>query len=137
MKRLVRGAAVAAVLALSAAAGATTAGPQGATRAISEWEYPRGGRDPLVPPAALYAGQDLPSIAVTLIGVDSHAPHSPLAVVRLDSRPPIRRVVRPGDRVGEYRIVRIRPQSVRVAAPTFGGTTVLELSVRDSSLSNR
>jgi hypothetical protein len=136
MKRLVRGATVAAVLAVSAAAGATAAGPQGAA-ATREWEYPRGGRDPLVPPAALYAGQDLPSIAVTLIGVDSHAPHTPLAVVRLDSRPPIRRVVRPGDRVGEYRIVRIRPQSVRVAAPTFSGTTVLELSVRDSSFSNR
>ncbi|HEX6038594.1 hypothetical protein [Longimicrobium sp.] len=97
------------------------------------WTYPRGTRDPLVPPASLYAGQDLPRIEVTLIGVDSHHPGKPLAVVRVDSRPPVRRVVRPGDRVGDYRILQIHPRSVRVAVPGFGGTTVLNLSVRDST----
>lgn len=99
------------------------------------WTYPSGQRDPLVPPSALYATQDLPAIAVTLIGVDAHDPGRPLAVVRLDSRPPVRRVVRPGDRIGEYRILRIRRQGVQVAAPSLGGTRVIELAVRDSSSS--
>jgi hypothetical protein len=127
-----RGAALlaAAVLASSAAAGAA-AGPEAIPPA--RWAYPRGGRDPLVPPAALYAGQDLPALEVTLIGVDSHHPNRPLAVVRLDSRPPVRRVVRPGDRVGEYRILQIRPRSVRVAVPALGGTTVLDVALRDST----
>lgn len=100
-------------------------------------EYPRGGRDPFVPPAALYSGQSLPSISVTVIGVDSHDPRRPMAVLRLDSRPPVRKVVRPGDRVGEYRVLRIGPGGVRVAAPSFGGTTVMDLTVRDSSSSFR
>jgi hypothetical protein len=99
------------------------------------WSYPRGARDPLVPPAALYAGEALPPIEVTLIGVDARYPRRPLAVVRVESRPPVRRVVRPGDRVGEYRILEIRARSVRVAVPGFGGTTILDLAVRDSTAS--
>lgn len=92
-----------------------------------------GSRDPLVPPAALYAGQDLPPLHVTLIGVDRQAPGRPMAVLRLDSRPPVRRVVRPGERIGEYRVLRIDPTRVQVVAPAFGGSTVLDLAVRDSS----
>jgi hypothetical protein len=94
----------------------------------------RGGgpRDPLVPPAALYAGQDLPPLHVTLIGVDRQHPARPMAVLRLDSHPPVRRVVRPGERIGEYRVLRIDPDRVQVVAPAFGGSTVLDLAVRDS-----
>lgn len=92
-----------------------------------------GSRDPLVPPAALYAGQDLPPLHVTLIGVDRQDPGRPMAVLRLDSRPPVRRVVRPGERIGEYRVLRIDPTRVQVVAPAFGGSTVLDLAVRDSS----
>jgi hypothetical protein len=65
--------------------------------------------------------------------VDRQQPARPLAVLRLESRPPVRRVVRPGDRVGEYRVLSIDPHRVRVAAPGFGGTTILDLAVRDSS----
>lgn len=123
--------AAAALAACVVAAGpvASASGPAGE----EPWAYPRGARDPLVPPASLYAGQDLPRIEVTLIGVDSHHPGKPLAVVRVDSRPPVRRVVRPGDRVGDYRILQIHPRSVRVAVPGFGGTTVFNLAVRDST----
>jgi hypothetical protein len=129
-----RGAALlaAAVLASSGAAGAA---PGPAAEPPARWSYPRGGRDPLVPPPALYAGQDLPALEVTLIGVDSHRPREPLAVVRLDSRPPLRKVVRPGDRVGEYRILQIRPRSLRVAVPGLGGWTELDVPLRDSTLS--
>ena len=94
------------------------------------------GRDPLVPPAALYAGQSIPPIEVTLIGVDSHRPDQPLAVVRVDSRPPVRRVVRPGDRIDVYRVLRIGPRSVRVSVPGLGGNTVLDIALRDSSSSS-
>jgi hypothetical protein len=126
-------AAVAAILLASAGAGATAdastpgAPPEGAVGV-------RAGRDPLVPPAELYTAQDIPPIQVTLIGVDSHHPEKPLAVVRLDSRPPVRRVVRPGDRVGVYRILQIRPRVVRVSVPSLGGSTVLDLALSDSSL---
>jgi hypothetical protein len=127
---------VVAALAGAAAAGATVPSPPSGPAPGSRWSYPRGHRDPLVPPPALYAGQDLPPITVTLVGVDSHRPDRPLAVVRLDSRPPVRRVVRPGDRVGAYRVLSIRPGRVRVAAPRLGGSTVLDVAVADSSPSN-
>lgn len=123
----------AALAALACAFAGTPPASAAGTAAEQAWTYPRGARDPLVPPAALYAGQALPPIEVTLIGVDRHHPEKPLAVVRVDSRPPVRRVVRPGDRVGEYRILQIRPRSVRVAVPAFGGTTYLDLAVRDST----
>jgi hypothetical protein len=129
VRRPIVAAAVLVACAVTAQPVASASGPAGE----QPWSYPRGARDPLVPPAALYAGQDLPPIEVTLIGVDSHHPGKPLAVVRVDSRPPVRRVVRPGDRVGDYRVLQIHPRSVRVAVPGFGGTTVLDLSVRDST----
>lgn len=131
MKSLTRAGVAGAILCCSAAAGASVAGA-GSTVDVA-WEYPRAGRDPLVPPRALYSGQDLPPIEVTLIGVDSHNPDRPLAVVRLGSTPPLRRVVRPGDRVGEYRILRIDARRVRVSVPGLGASTVLDLSVRDST----
>lgn len=123
------------ILAAAALAGSAAAGAEAAAGAAppERWSYPRGGRDPLVPPAALYAGQDLPTLEVTLIGVDSHRPTQPLAVVRLASRPPVRRVVRPGDRVGEYRILQIRPRTVRVAVPGLAGTNEFDVALRDSS----
>jgi hypothetical protein len=130
MKALARAGVVGAVLCCAAAAGATVGGS--AVQAV-EWQYPRGGRDPLVPPAALYTGQDLPRIDVTVIGVDSHHRGRPLAVVRLDSRPPVRRVVRPGDRVGEYRIISIDARRVRVSVPGLGASTTMDLTVRDST----
>ncbi len=120
--------AVAVLLAASAATSSPQAGPVPPP-------VERGGRprDPLVPPAALYAGQDLAPLHVTLIGVDRQHPGRPMAVLRLDSRPPVRRVVRPGERIGEYRVLRIDPTRVQVVAPAFGGSTVLDLAVRDSS----
>lgn len=131
MKSLTRAGVAAAILCCSVAAGASAAGA-GSTVDVA-WEYPRAGRDPLMPPRALYSGQDLPPIEVTLIGVDSNDPGRPLAVVRLGSTPPIRRVVRPGDRVGDYRILRIDARRVRVSVPGLGASTVLDLSVRDST----
>lgn len=119
------------VIVCSALAGLAVAGAEAS--ASSPWRYPANGRDPLVPPPALYAGQDLPAIRVTLIGVDSRYRNQPLAVVRVDSRPPVRRVVRPGDRIGGYRILRIGARSVDVGVPGLGGLSVLELSVNDSS----
>jgi hypothetical protein len=120
--------AVAVLLAASAATSSPQPGP------VPEAGERRGRpRDPLVPPAALYAGQDLPPLHVTLIGVDRQHPGRPMAVLRLDSRPPVRRVVRPGERIGEYRVLRIDPDRVQVIAPSFGGSTVLDLAVRDSS----
>ena len=129
-KKAFRACVVGAVLFWSAVAGASVTA---ATRTEADWQYKRGGRDPLVPPRALYAGQDLPAISVTLIGVDSHHRGTPLAVVRVDSRPPLRRVVRPGDRVGDYRILRIDARRVQVSVPGLGASTVMDLSVRDSS----
>jgi len=131
MKSLTRAGVAGAILCCSAAVGASVAGAGSTVDAA--WDYPRAGRDPLVPPRALYSGQDLPPIEVTLIGVDSHNPDRPLAVVRLGSTPPLRRVVRPGDRVGEYRILRIDARRVRVSVPGLGASTVLDLSVRDST----
>jgi hypothetical protein len=119
-------------IAVLLAASASTSSPQAAP--VPE-PAERGGRhrDPLVPPAALYAGQDLPPVHVTLIGVDRQHPGRPMAVLRLDSRPPMRRVVRPGERIGEYRVLRIEADRVQVVVPAFGGSTVLDLAVRDSS----
>ena len=131
MTKLIRAGAAGAVFVCSAAAGTSVANA-GSPQA-REWDYPRAGRDPLVPPQALYAGQNLPQIEVTLIGVDSHNPGRPLAVVRLASTPPVRRVVRPGDRVGDYRILRIDAGRVRVSVPGLGASTVIDLSVRDST----
>jgi hypothetical protein len=131
MKRFRRLGVVFIVFVSSALAGLAVAGAEAS--APSPWRYPPNGRDPLVPPRALYAGQDLPAIRVTLIGVDSRHRDQPLAVVRVDSRPPVRRVVRRGDRIGGYRIVRIGSRSVEVGVPGLGGLSVIELSVNDSS----
>jgi hypothetical protein len=130
MNRATAIAVVSAVLFCSAAAGATSGA---AATGEGGSESRPSGRDPLVPPAELYAAQDIPPIEVTLIGVDSHHPEKPLAVVRLGSRPPVRRVVRPGDHVGVYRILQIRPRVVRVSVPSLGGSTVLDLALSDSS----
>jgi hypothetical protein len=131
MNQLRRFGVVCIVIVSSASAGMAVAGAQAS--GSSPWRYPAGGRDPVVPPPSLYAGRDLPAIRVTLIGVDSRHRNEPLAVVRVDSRPPIRRVVRPGDRIGGYRVLRIGSRTVEVGVPGLGGLSVLELSVSDSS----
>lgn len=131
MSRAARALLAAALLAAPAAAMAPRTPAEVAPIPEARWSYPRGGRDPLVPPPALYA--DLPALSLTVAGVDGQRPDRPLAVVRLDGTPPVRRVVRPGERVGPYRVLSIRPGRVRVAAPALGGTRTLELSLRDSS----
>lgn len=130
---ILRAAVAAAIFCSAAGAGAAI----GSTTVPSARQFPRAGRDPLVPPQALYTGQDLPPIEVTLIGVDSRQPGRPLAVIRMDSRPPVRKVVRPGERIGDYRILRIEPHRVRISVPGLGTSTVVDLTVRDSTQAQR
>jgi hypothetical protein len=94
-------------------------------------------RDPFVPPRDLYAAQDLPALRVTVIGYNREHPQRSMAVVRLETHPPLRRVVYRGDRVGEYRILQIEPTRVVAAAPVFGGTSRISLSVGDTTTSSR
>jgi len=96
-----------------------------------------GTRDPLVPPRDLYAAQDLPTLRVTVIGYNRERPERSMAVVRLDTRPPQRRVVYTGDHIGEYRIVRIEATRVVAAAPAFGGTSRVSLAVGDTTPPSR
>ena len=94
-------------------------------------------RDPLTPPRELYVAQDLPGLRVTVIGYNRERPDRSMAVVRLDTQPPQRRVVYTGDRIGDYRIVRIEATRVVAAAPAFGGTTRINLTVGDTTSSSR
>jgi hypothetical protein len=94
-------------------------------------------RDPLAPPRDLYVAQDLPGLRVTVIGYNRERPDRSMAVVRLDTRPPQRRVVYTGDRIGDYRIVRIETTRVVAVAPAFGGTTRISLTVGDTTSSSR
>ena len=91
-------------------------------------------RDPLLPPRDLYAAQGLPRLRVTVIGFNREHPERSLAVVRMETTPPQRRVVYRGDHVGEYRIVRIEATRVVALAPTFGGSARLLLGVHDSTV---
>lgn len=129
---LARAAVVVATLLLAASAGIALA-QQSAVSASPA--APR--RDPLVPPRDLYAAQDLPALRVTVIGYNRERPQRSMAVVRLDTQPPQRRVVYTGDRIGEYRIVRIEATRVIAAAPAFGGTTRISLAVGDTTSSSR
>jgi hypothetical protein len=93
-------------------------------------------RDPLVPPHELYAAQNLPALRVTVIGYDRERPGRSMAVVRLDTRPPQRRVVYTGDRIGDYRIVRIEATRLIADAPLFGGTSRISLAAGDTTSSS-
>jgi hypothetical protein len=131
MKRpLARAALAASTLLLAACAAAALAQSSGSSAAP-------GGRDPLVPPRELYAAQDLPPLRVTVIGFDRQRPERSLAVVRMDTRPPVRRVVYVGDRVGEYRILRIEATRVEVAAPAYGGSARVSLAAGDTAAPKR
>jgi hypothetical protein len=127
---IARAAVVVATLVLAASAGifAQAASPGAAPRVV---------RDPLVPPRDLYAAQNLPALRVTVIGYNRERPARSLAVVRLDTKPPQRRVVYTGDRIGEYRIVRIEATRVVAAAPAFGGTSRISLMVGDTTPPSR
>lgn len=123
---IARAAVVVATLVLAASAGMfAQAGSPGAGARVAV-------RDPLVPPRDLYAAQNLPALRVTVIGYNRERPARSLAVVRLDTKPPERRVVYTGDRIGEYRIVRIEATRVVAAAPAFGGISRISLVVGDT-----
>ena len=94
-------------------------------------------RDPLAPPRDLYVAQNLPGLRVTVIGYNRERPDRSMAVVRLGTQPPVRRVVYTGDRIGDYRIVRIEATRVVAAAPAFGGSTRIDLTVGDTTSSSR
>ncbi len=123
-RQFLRAAVFAATLLVSAGGGLYAVRAQGSAA---------GGRDPLVPPRDLYAAQGLPRLRVTVIGFNREHPERSLAVVRMETTPPQRRVVYRGDHVGEYRIVRIEATRVVALAPTFGGSARLVLGVRDST----
>lgn len=130
---LARATVAAATLLLAASAGIALA-----QQAARPGAGPLGGnRDPLVPPRDLYAAQDLPTLRVTVIGYNRERPDRSMAVVRLDTHPPQRRVVYTGDRIGEYRIVRIELTRVVAAAPAFGGTSRVSLAVGDTTPPSR
>ncbi len=133
MKRAItRATVVAATVLLAACAGIALAQQSGDTnRSLAA------SRDPLAPPRDLYVAQDLPGLRVTVIGYNRERPDHSMAVVRLATQPPLRRVVYTGDRVGDYRIVRIEATRVIAAAPAFGGTTRISLTVGDTTPSSR
>jgi hypothetical protein len=132
-KASARAAVVAVTLLLAATAGIGLAQQSGA---VVRTAGPAA-RDPLVPPRDLYAAQNLAALRVTVIGYNREHPARSMAVVRLETQPPLRRVVYPGDRVGEYRILRIDATRVIAAVPNFGGTSRISLSVGDTTTFTR
>ena len=128
---LARATVVAATLLLAACAGIALAQQADGARPLPS------NRDPLAPPRDLYVAQNLPGLRVTVIGYNRERPDRSMAVVRLGTQPPVRRVVYTGDRIGDYRIVRIEATRVVAAAPAFGGTTRIDLTVGDTTSSSR
>lgn len=75
----------------------------------TRWVYPQevGRRDPVLPPAALYSGEGFPDLEVSSVMYNSLRPSEARAVVFLGGRNRLRKLVGPGDRIGDYRIVKI------------------------------
>jgi hypothetical protein len=103
---------------------------------FERWVYPRGElRDPVIPPSVLYSGEGFSELRVSTIMVDPTDVRHSYAVVYLDGREPIRRVVRVGDQVGDYRIVEISPARVVATLRSLGAVrqVVLEPPRRSGS----
>lgn len=84
------------------------------------WSYPRGEerRNPMAPPAELYAGELAPPLRVTSV---MGRPGGPLhAVVRLGEPLRERRVVRAGTRVGPYVVDRVQVDGLWVRLYVLG-----------------
>lgn len=113
-----------AVLALATAAGAQIGGGSGS------WVYPaEPGRDPMQPPAELYqvAGRAQLSVEVIIA-----SPRRSRALVRLGAEGPYS-VVGAGDRVGDYRIVEVTPESVVAVLSALGAERRLSVAPADTA----
>jgi hypothetical protein len=113
-----------------AAAAAAGGAQQGAEVRQAAWSYPaEPGRDPLVPPAALYALRDLPDVRLLSSFPVPGEPRRSRARVEIGGGAAgERRTVRVGDALGPYRVVGIESVRVLVRLEVFGTRRVLEVT---------
>lgn len=99
------------------------------------WLYPRDARrDPSAPPEELYRTAARAGLRVRAIMMDPVAPGKSSAVVVLTGTPPVRAVVRAGDRIGGYRITRIEHDRVVAVLRALGAERAV-IAPADSSAS--
>ncbi len=99
------------------------------------WLYPRDARrDPSAAPEELYRTAARAGLRVRAIMMDPEAPGRSTAVVLLTGTPPVRAVVRAGDRVGGYRITRIEHDRVVAVLRALGAERAV-IAPADSSAS--
>jgi len=109
--------------------------PGPADRDGAPWLYPRDARrDPAAAPEELYRTAARAGLRVRAIMLDPQAPARSSAVVLLTGTPPVRAVVRAGDRVGGYRIVRIEHDRVVAVLRALGAERAV-VAPADSSAS--
>ncbi|MEW5926818.1 MAG: hypothetical protein AB1941_05010 [Gemmatimonadota bacterium] len=113
-----------------AAAAAAGGAQQGGEVRQAAWSYPVApGRDPLVPPEALYALRDLPGVRLLSSFPVPGEPRRSRARVEIGSGTAAeRRTVRVGDALGPYRVVGIESVRVLVRLDVLGTRRVLEVT---------
>ena len=109
------------------------AGP--AAGGAGAWLYPREARrDPSAAPAELYRTAARAGLRVKAIMMDPESPGRSSAVVVLTGTPPVRAVVRAGDRVGGYRITRIEHDRVVAVLRALGAERAVVAPADTSAL---
>lgn len=140
MKRLLIaiGLAIAPSLAAETATAQTPARPVSTEGEVPAWLYPREGRrNPMRPPAALYEMSSRAVLQVRAIMENPRDPKASTAIVVLQGRAPIRAIVRAGDRIGDYRILKIESDRVLATLHVMGADRAVVAPVsRDSTARN-
>lgn len=104
--------------------------PPGYVREV--FTYPRQGRlDPVVPPATIASRDAFPDITLSGILYDVKEPARSAAIVRVGGT--LRRVIRIGDRIDQYRIVRIERTRVIVDVELLGSVRRIYLETSKAS----